>query len=105
LAPLGDGEVWIVPGALIYGSEELSRLAEGVASLMPTPSVRLHPDSAAALSLAEGDAALFAIDGRTCTLPVRIDLAVARDVALVPAGYPETEGILGPCRARIEKTS
>jgi len=101
--PLAAGEIWLVPRAAIYGSEELSRLAPAVASLILPPEVRLHPEEANARSLAAGDMVRLQVDGREYALPIRLDDGVARGVAVVPAGYPETRGLFGARRAQIEK--
>jgi NADH-quinone oxidoreductase subunit G len=103
-APLNSGEFWLTPRAAIFGSEELSRIAPGIASVIPAPMIRLHPDDAAKLSVAEGDMLSFQIDATTYTLPAKLDEGVARSVAIIPAGYPETAGIVGIRRARIEKS-
>jgi NADH-quinone oxidoreductase subunit G len=103
-APLNSGEFWLAPRPAIFGSEELSRVAPGIASIMPAPLIRLHPDDAAKLSVAEGDMLSFAIDATTYTLPVKLDAGVAKNVAIIPAGYQETAGIVGIPRARIEKS-
>jgi NADH-quinone oxidoreductase subunit G len=101
--PLAAGEIWLVPRAAIYGSEELSRLAPAVASLILPPEVRLHPEEAAARSLADGDSVRLQVDGREYALPIRLDDGVAHGVAVVPAGYPETRGLFRACRAQIGK--
>jgi NADH-quinone oxidoreductase subunit G len=101
--PLEPDEIWLVPRAAIFGSEELSRVAPGIASLTPPAAVRLHPDEAARRSLAEGDPVKLQVAGEEWVLAARLDAGVAAGVAVVPAGYPETAGILGACRARIGK--
>ena len=45
-APSKD-QIWFVPTPRIFGSEELSRLAPGIASLIPEVVVSIHPDLAA----------------------------------------------------------
>ena len=102
-APLADGEIWLAPRAAIFGSEELSRLAPGIAELTPPPAVRLHPEEAARRLLAEGDLVQLQVEGGDYALSLRLDAGVAEGVAVVPAGYPETAGIIGVCRARIGK--
>ena len=99
--PLGDDEVWAVPWASIFGSEELSRLSPAIASVMPPAAIWLHPDDAAKWSLAEGELARLQSGEHGYTLPVTLDTGVARGVALIPAGYPETAGIVGIYRAKI----
>ena len=100
---LGEGELWLIPRAVIYGSEELSRLAPGVASLIPPAAIRLHPRDAAAHSLTDGEMARVEVAGEMFSLPVKLDAGVARGVAVIPAGYPETAGITRISRVKIEK--
>ncbi len=153
---LGAGEVWVVPRAAIFGSEELSRLAPGIVSVMPPATARLNPEEAGRLGVVEGEAVRVWVagaegngptpacgrgrllgreeggedgrskspeatkapadraegreDGRSkllpngfTALPVKLDAGVAPGVVVVPAGYPETEGVTGITRARIEK--
>jgi len=101
--PLAEGEIWVVPRAAIFGSEELSRLAPGIAELTPSPAVVLHPEEAHARGLAEGDVTIVILDGDRYLLEAHLDDGVARGSAIVPAGYPETAGLDGPARGRIEK--
>jgi NADH-quinone oxidoreductase subunit G len=103
LEQLGEGEVWLVPSARVFGSEELSRLAPGIVEATPRAVLRLHPEEAERLSLAEGDLATVSCLGDEYTLPVETDGAVPRRVAIVPAGYPETAGIVSITRARIAR--
>jgi len=103
-APLDSGEFWLTPRAAIFGSEELSRIAPGIASVIAASVIRLHPDDAAKLSVAEGDLLSFQIDATTYTLPAKLDEGVAKSAAIIPVGYPETAGIIGIRRARIEKS-
>ena len=152
---LGAGEVWLVPRAAIFGSEELSRLAPGIASVIPPAVARLNPEEAGRLGVAEGDLVRVWAEGEegaagfppeagkprsarndsregnggrskspeateasakreegvmnhaptngSVTLPVKLDAGVAPGVVVMPAGYPETEGVTGISRARIEK--
>ena len=98
---MAEDEVWLVPQAALFGSEELSRVAPAIASVVPPAVIRLHPDDAAKWSLAEEESARLQSGEHEYTLPVRLDVGVARGVAVVPAGYPETAGIVGICRAKI----
>ncbi len=71
----------------IFGSEELSRRAPGVAALAPAPYVLLHPDDASAAGLSEGEMAEVAIDGQPpLRLPVVCAPAIARGVMAIPRG-------------------
>ncbi len=100
---LGKEEIWLVTRAAIFGSEELSRRAPAIASLSPTPTISLHPEEAASRCLAEAEMLRLEVDGETWLLPLRFDARVARGTASVPAGHPETAGIVRICRAKIGK--
>jgi len=101
--PLGDGEIWLVPTSLIFGSEELSRRAPGIVSVTPPAIIRLNPETAQRFGVSEGDAIRLRAGDLVIALPARLDSAVAADVALVPFGYPETTGAVALVRARVEK--
>jgi len=100
---LAPGELWLTPRPAIFGSEELSRMAPAITSVMPKAAVILHPDEASRRSLSEGVTARIEAGGECYLLPVKLDDGVAQGVAIVPSGYPETAGLTAPCRARLEK--
>lgn len=95
--------VRIVPRAYIFGSEELSRLAPGIAELTPKAELIIHPDLAASLGLGDHDEVRFEINGETYNLTAKLDESVAPDTVCVPAGYPETKGITGLTHSRLIK--
>ncbi len=77
-----DVETWLaVPVYRIFGSEELSVHAAGIAELVGDPTVCLHPDDAARLGITNG--AQVSVDGGPA-------LNVCLDTTLVPGcvGYP-----------------
>ncbi len=97
-------EVWLVPRAAIFGSDELSRLAPAIASVIPQPAVRMNPAEVARRSLLEGDMIRITVnDALGISLPLVTDEGVAPGVAVVPLGYPETAGLSAPVPARLEK--
>ena len=102
---LGEGELWIMPRAAIFGSEELSRRAEGIAELTPPACVKLHPGEAQARGISDGDLVSAEAKGAQYLLAADVTEAVARGVAVVPAGYPETAGIDGATRGRVRKAT
>jgi NADH-quinone oxidoreductase subunit G len=101
--PLGPDEIWLAPQAAIFGSEELSRQAPGIASVIAPAAVRLHPEEAARRSLSDGDLARLMVGDQEYRLSVELDAGVAPGLAVVPAGYAETEGILSVTPATIER--
>jgi NADH-quinone oxidoreductase subunit G len=104
-APLAADEIWVAPRAAIFGSEELSRRAEGIAELTPPAAVALHPEEAAGRGIGDGDLVQFDVDGERYVLAARLDTGVARGVAVVPAGYPETAGLTATTRAKVGKAT
>jgi NADH-quinone oxidoreductase subunit G len=73
----------------IFGSEELSRRAPGIAELSPSPYFALHPDDALGVGVSNGD--FLAAAG--VKLPVKIEPSLARGLLGYAAGYPETAGL------------
>lgn len=69
--------LFLVPLYHLFGSEELSMRAPGIASRAPEPYVALSPADAGHLGLASGELLAFAIEGQRYQLPVvlRPDLA------------------------------
>lgn len=93
----------LLPRPRIFGSEELSCLAEGIAELIPAAEVVLHPDTAARFGLSECCDAEITIGRRTLRLPVRLDASTAHDCAVAPAGFSQTIGITSPVWVKIAR--
>lgn len=93
-----DG-VLIIPRPRIFGSEELSGLAPGIAQLTPAADIAMHPETAKKLGLAEGDMVEFA--GRR--LPLRLDESITQGVAVIPKDFEETRGITGLFTADLRR--
>ncbi len=98
-----SGQWLVVPLHHIFGSEELSVLAPGIAALAASPYLALHPDDAAQLGYGAGDDAPLHLDRTTYWLPVQLRPDLPRGVAGLPAGLPSLEGIMLPCWGQIEK--
>ncbi|TCK18662.1 NADH dehydrogenase subunit G [Thiogranum longum] len=82
----------------MYAVDNIVRRAE---SLQLTPDgqvalLRLNPDDAAALSLAEGDRATVSEDGNSVTLEVVIDKRVAKGAAVAPQAIEATLALGAP---------
>jgi NADH-quinone oxidoreductase subunit G len=97
------GELWVVPVPRTFGSEELSRLAPAIAERTAPAALWLHPEEAGALGVGEGDAVDLHAGGAARRLPVRLHSGVARGVAAVPLGYPETQGLVSAAAARLRR--
>ena len=98
-----DGEWLAVPLYHIFGSEELSILSPSIAERAPKPYVALHPQDAGALNLAEGAEAEVRINGSTERLPVKLAAEMARGLAGIPAGLPQTRSLQLPAWSKIAK--
>ncbi len=87
----------LVPLYHIFGSEELSRYAPGIAQLSPQPYIALSPEDAARFG---GEAEVL---GQRFT--VTRSVALPRGVAGVPAGVPPFAGLDLPMWSRISRPS
>jgi NADH-quinone oxidoreductase subunit G len=90
--PASENTLRAVPLHHVFGSEELSVFARGVAELTPDPYVALHPDDAAARGLAAGDAAEVRCRGKALNLPVQLRADLAVGTAGLPVGLPGMPG-------------
>jgi NADH-quinone oxidoreductase subunit G len=98
-----NGEWLAVPLHHIFGSEELSILSPAIAERAPKPYVALHPEDAGALNLADGTEAEVRINGSTQRLPVKLAPDMARGLAGIPAGLPQTKNLQLPAWSTITK--
>jgi NADH-quinone oxidoreductase subunit G len=90
-----EDEWLLVPIPHIFGSEELSRWAPGVAQLSPSPYVALNRDGVSALG-----AEVECLGHR---VPVKVAPELPNGIAGVPAGVAPFIGFDFPLRARIAK--
>jgi len=81
-----DGRWLVLPAYHVFGSDELSSSAPGVAALAPAPYLALCPADAARLSLEAGSEAELSLDDRVVRLPVHVHRELPEGIALVPAG-------------------
>jgi NADH-quinone oxidoreductase subunit G len=95
----------VVPVHHIFGSEEMSNHAPGVAESAPAPYVGLNPADAEAFELNDGDLANIETYGVSLSLPVKVMPILVPGVAVLPVGLPGLEGVLPPFYARIEPAS
>ena len=99
-----DGE-WLVTALHhIFGSEELSALAPGVAQLSPPAYVALGAEDAATLAASPGATLVVAWDGVRATLPLRVLPGLPRGVAGLPAGIRGVPAAGAPTWGRISKS-
>jgi NADH-quinone oxidoreductase subunit G len=83
-----ERELLVLPLWQLFGSEELSRLAAGIAELIHGPSLYVHPQDARRLGLEEGGRVELLIDSGSWVLPLQLDGQLAPGTTLVPAGFP-----------------
>jgi NADH-quinone oxidoreductase subunit G len=91
-----DGEFLIVPLYHIFGSEELSARAQGVAELMPEPYLALNAEDAAKLSVHDEEEVELSLPHTTLTLTVKLRPDMPAGVGGLPAGLPKLQGIIVP---------
>jgi NADH-quinone oxidoreductase subunit G len=96
------GRWWIVPAHHIFGSEELSIHAPGIAQLAPKPYVAIPSAEAERLGLTDGQDVTLTIGQRTWRLPVKARPGLPAGVAIVPSGLPELTGLELPAWAEIQ---
>jgi NADH-quinone oxidoreductase subunit G len=93
----GDGrQLLALPAWHCFGSDELSSRSPGIAELAPRPYVALGAEDAAALCLAQGQAAAVRLGEQSCELVVRVDPSLPRGVAAIGAGLAGGPLIDGP---------
>ncbi|HEY3403198.1 MAG TPA: NADH-quinone oxidoreductase subunit NuoG [Ohtaekwangia sp.] len=80
-------KLWIVLQHHIFGSEELSSMAEAITTRIPKPYVMIHESDARVLNLQDGDLLSFEVKKQPFNLPVKISTSIPRGVAGVPYGF------------------
>ena len=98
----GEGEL-VVPVHHIFGSEEMSNRAQGIAACAPKPYLGLSPGGAGALGLNEGDVAVVETYAVSLSIPIKVIPSLVPGVAVLPVGLPGLEGVLPPFYARISR--
>jgi len=86
----------LIPIFHIFGSEELSRQAQGIAQLVAPSYVALNPVDASLSEVEAGEHIKLSIEGSVFEFEVRLRPDLPRGVAGLPAGLSQTEGIILP---------
>jgi NADH-quinone oxidoreductase subunit G len=86
----------LVPIFHIFGSEELSRHAQGIAQLAPLPYVALNPVEASRSGVNAGEQIKVSIEGSLFELEVMLRADLPRGAAGLPAGLSPVGGIVLP---------
>jgi NADH-quinone oxidoreductase subunit G len=95
------GEWLLVPIFHIFGSEELSRRAQGIAQLLPRPYVALNPVEASLLGAKAGEQIKVAVEGAQFELEVILRADLPRGMAGLPAGLPPLESVMLPAFCKL----
>jgi NADH-quinone oxidoreductase subunit G len=98
------GEWLLVPIFHIFGSEELSRHAQGIAQLMLRPYLALNPTDASLLGAKSGEQIKVSVDGLQFELEVMLRADLPRGSAGLPAGFPPLEGVMMPAFCKLALT-
>ncbi len=96
-----SGNYRVVAAHHIFGSEELSALAPGIAKLAPQPYAGLSPDDANDMSLSPGQEVEVTLAGQTLRLPVRILQGLPRGMVALPVGLERMESFELPAFGRL----
>lgn len=102
-APKPD-EWLLVPLYHIYGSEELSAEAPGVAELMPKPYIAMNSADATSLGANEGGEVQVTVDGIQWSLPVRVRPEIPAGVVGLATGLPDSPFFDLPVWGKISKS-
>jgi NADH-quinone oxidoreductase subunit G len=94
----------VVPLYHIFGSEELSVHAPGIAQLSPQPYVALNPQDAAKLNVGDGAALELAIADVAQRLPAKIIPVLPVGVVGLPVGLPGMPYAALPAFGKLAKT-
>jgi NADH-quinone oxidoreductase subunit G len=98
-----EGQWLLVPIHHIFGSEELSVLAPGIAGLSPRPYVALNPDDAQALRVAEDQGVVVRAGQAAYRLPARLTPALPRGSVGLPVGLPGGQWMPLPAWGELER--
>jgi NADH-quinone oxidoreductase subunit G len=98
------GEWLLVPIFHIFGSEELSRHAQGIAQLLARPYVALNPVEASLLGATAGEQIRVAVEGALLELEVTLRADLPRGVAGLPTGLPPLDGVMLPAFCKLAPT-
>jgi NADH-quinone oxidoreductase subunit G len=99
-----SSDEWLlVPLYHIFGSEELSLSASGVAELAPKPYVALNAEDAKRLGIKAGEQITMKLDGTAYCLPAKIKAELPLGIAGLPVGLSGLAGISLPFRSVLER--
>ncbi len=91
----------IVPAYHLFGSEELSRHAPGIAALTPQPYLIINAADAGEIGVTEGRPVVLVVDEHVFQLPVRLSATLPSHLAALPVGLPDLRGMVLPAWGRL----
>ena len=100
---LADEEWTLVAVHHVFGSEELSMAAPGVAQRSPLAYLALNVEDADELQITDGEQVEVALKSGSHRLPVRLTPSLPRRVAGIPVGLPGRPLLKLPAAGRIIK--
>jgi NADH-quinone oxidoreductase subunit G len=96
-------DFYLVAAGQVFGSDELSRLAEPIAERMAAPFVALGPEEAQAAGWEADLEVEVELGGRVFRLPVAIRPGLPRGVAALPVGLGALRGLGLPAWGRLRR--
>ena len=90
------GQALVVPLFHIFGSDEQSARAAGLAERIPQPYVLVRPEHAAEMGIEEGMQVEVTLGHAYLRLPARLSRALPAGVAALPVGLPGQEHVALP---------
>lgn len=103
-----DGSLVLIPGTALFDRGSMSGRSRPVADLAGAPWALLHPDDAARMGIADGDAIVLTSANGSAALRVRVAPAVLPGQIYVPRGYDAApvntlvDAAHGVSRVRVE---
>ena len=94
----------IVPVHHIFGSDELSALAPGIAERSPRPYLALNNEDAGRLGVHEGEDVELSLAGETYRLPARLLPSLPAGIAGFPSGLQGLAGISLPLWSSLKRS-
>ncbi len=95
----------LLPQYHIFGSEEMSSLAPGIAERSPAASLALSKADAGKIGVEQGAAVEIRLNHTILRLPVRLDDTLAEGTAAIPLGLRGVSAVDLPAVAGISKVS
>ncbi|MDP4190039.1 MAG: NADH-quinone oxidoreductase subunit NuoG [Bacteroidota bacterium] len=83
-----NGDWFVVPVYHIFGSEELSVNAPGINELTPKPYVMISSEDAGSLGLTSEKQIELEAQGKTYSLPAKLNLGLPKGLIGIPKGLP-----------------